>query len=80
MNHDEPKMKIGDKTLLSLHVVVMMIGMAIWIVRVSDKVDSHEVAINEFIRYQRDATERRLQNQLRMLTIEAKLGIRKKDD
>ncbi len=32
--------KITENTLISLHVVVMIIGLVIWVVRLGDKVDS----------------------------------------
>lgn len=45
-------MELTSRTLLSLHVVAMLVGLAVWITRLSDKVDELDKAVAE-LRHER---------------------------
>lgn len=43
----DAKTKIGEKTVFSLYVVIVLITVAIWIVRLSDRVEEQERLLTE---------------------------------
>lgn len=49
--------KVTSHTFFSLHIIILMIGLAIWITRLADKVEEHDRLINDEKRMHEDCSE-----------------------
>lgn len=61
--------KISDRTLISLHLVIILIGLAVWISRLGDKVEQHERVSRKLPKLER-----------RLWVLEERLGLKHEDD
>jgi hypothetical protein len=57
-------MKLTENTLLSFNVVAVVLGLTIWLIRMSDKVEQHEKFCNEGPKIER-----------RLYRLEEKIGV-----
>lgn len=78
MSDEKPQEKsLSEKTMLSLHLVIIIMGLAIWTIRLSDKVDTHEIAMAEFKVLAATGREERLKLERRIYDLEIALKNKK---
>lgn len=77
------KHEISEKTFLSLHVVITIIGLTVWMIRLDDKVSFHEKVITEIRSYKKQVRRDAIRLDKRLYQVETKLHIKtieEKDD
>jgi hypothetical protein len=73
----ESNLKITEKTLLSLNVVMLIIGMVVWNIRLNDRVDRHEEDISEIKNHMRSVARVKSDVEMRLYVIEDRLKIKR---
>ncbi len=68
--------KLTDKTLISLHVVIIIIGFAVWLIRLGDRVDQHEKVLTDFTVVQKEIVRTNNKIDQRLYRLETKFGIK----
>lgn len=72
--------KITEKTFISLQLVVMVIGLSVWVVRSSDKVEQNAETIKNLQAADRELAREQMDCERRLYRIESRLGLKHYDE
>lgn len=70
--------KISDKTVLSLHMVVILMGFAIWIIRLGDHVDENTKQLEHVLEVQKEGRAAREALDRRVIHLEEVFNAKRK--
>lgn len=68
--------KLSEKTLVSLHLVIILIGFAVWLIRLGDKVEQHEKILIDMVSVQKDSLKTNNKIDRRLYRLEENFGIK----
>lgn len=77
---EDRDVKITEKSFLSLHLVAILIGFAVWLIKMNDKVDQQEKIIEGLQLAEKEWSKLVWENDRRTYRLEIKVGLKHKDE